>query len=70
MWRWSLVVMLLLAAASFAYYVWPTPWVYSADPSQGTSRRWNRITHENQQLVDSEWRPVPSEGESDNAEGP
>ena len=58
--RSCLVVILLAVGAALAYFVWPTPWVYYTEQSQGLTfqMRWHQITHETEKLFGPEWQPL------------
>jgi len=42
-WRWYSKVLFALLVAAFAYFVWPTPYVYLPGP-EGVPVRVNRFT--------------------------
>jgi hypothetical protein len=61
-WRWYSKVLLGLALAAFAYWVWPTAWVHcttffpgSAGPPEMVSARVNRFTGRTEVLSPLGW---------------
>jgi hypothetical protein len=62
-WRWYSKVLFALLVASFAYYVWPTPWRYL--PSAGREDvRVHRVTGRIQGLSHLGWQDMKADTES------
>jgi len=57
--RWLLALLLLLGTA-YAYFVWPTPWVYSREVSRGYSfdTRVHRISGKMERRFGTRWLSV------------